>query len=131
VAALQQAGLQNLGSSPQHFTGWVPDGYGGSANTPCFGIETLASPCLVAAVGFLHGGTSAEETTDFAVTVLVATVTEDSQYSHLQELEPVRLGSLQLDRAINELSERINSELPGIIAQYLTICREIGVPRKR
>jgi hypothetical protein len=42
---------------------------------------------------------------------------------------PFRAGSPQLDHAITKLNTQINTELPAIIADYLTTCRETGVPR--
>jgi hypothetical protein len=129
MAAVQQSRLQNMGSPPQHFNIWVPDGYGGSQDLPCWGIETLASPRLVASIGVFFKLPSVEETTDLAITALFATVTEDSQQTLFQEIEILHAGPLQLDQAINNMSGKFNNELPAIIAHYLTTCREAGIPR--
>ncbi|HCU97632.1 MAG TPA: hypothetical protein DHU96_34945 [Actinobacteria bacterium] len=131
VGAVERSGLQNMGSVPRDFKHWVPDGYGGSANMPCWGIETLASPLLVASIGVVHKLPSAEDTTDLGITAMLATLTKNSQHIYLQELEPFRSGSLQLDQAIDKLGRKINTELPAIIAHFLTTCREIGIPRKQ
>ena len=129
MAAVERSGLQNMGSAPHHFNLWVPDGYGGSADVPCWGIETLASPHLVASIGIFFELPSVEETTGRAITVLFATVTEDSQQTLFQEVETLHGGPLQLDRAIDKMSGKISTELSGVIAHYLTTCREAGVPR--
>ena len=62
---------------------------------------------------------------------MIATVTERTQHTYFQQLEPFRTGSPQLELAIAKLNAKINTELPAIIAHYLTTCREQGVPRNQ
>jgi Protein kinase domain len=129
MATVEESGLQNMGSVPRNFENWLPNGYGGSQNLPCWGIETLASPRLVASIGVVHRGPAAEDTTDFGVTAMLTMVTEGTQHVYLKEFEQFCAGSLQLDQIIETLSAKINTELPGFIAHFLTACREIGIPR--
>jgi hypothetical protein len=128
-AALKKAGLHNMGSVPENFTAWPGGAYGGSTTMPCFGIDTLASPLLIAAIGVLRKRTEPEGTTNLLLSAMLATVTEHAQHTYFQQLEPFRAGSTQLDHAITRLSTKINTELPAIIAHYLTTCRKEGIPR--
>jgi serine/threonine protein kinase len=130
MAAVEKSGLRNMGSVPRTFEPGALDGYGSSVSVPCWGIDTLASPILVAAIGIHHKLPSFEETTDLAITATIAVLTESSQHSYLQEMEQCRSGSVTLDQAIDKLESEINTKLPTIIAKFLTTCREIGVPRK-
>jgi Protein kinase domain len=129
IAAFKESGLHNMGSAPEHFKAWPGETYGGSWTTPCFGIDTLASPLLIIAIGVLRKPPEPEDTTNLLVGAMVATVTEHAQHTYFQQLEPFRAGSTQLDHAISKLSTKINTELPAIIAHYLTTCRKAGVPR--
>jgi hypothetical protein len=130
MAAVEKSGLRNMGSVPRTFKPGALDGYGSSISVPCWGIETLTSPILDAAIGIHHKLPSFEETTDLAITATIAALTESSQHTYLQEMEQCRSGSVTLDQAIDKLESEINTKLPTIIAKFLTTCREIGVPRK-
>jgi serine/threonine protein kinase len=129
MAAFKEAGLHNMGSAPEQFKTWSGEAYGGSWSTPCFGIDTLASPLLIAAIGVFRELPEPEDTTNLLLGAMLATVTEDAQHTYFQHLEPFRAGSTQLDHAITRLSTKINTELPAIIAHYLTTCRKEGIPR--
>src|SRR5262245_55031106 len=50
---LLQAGLQQVGG-PRQIQGWSSEEYGGAAQTPTWGIGTIASPWLAAAFGAVH-----------------------------------------------------------------------------
>jgi hypothetical protein len=130
MAAVEKSGMRNMDSVPRTFEPGALDGYGSSVSVPCWGIETLASPILVAAIGIHHKLPSFEETTELAITATIAVLTGSSQHTYLQEMEQCRSGSITLDQAIDKLESKINTELPTIIARFLTTCREIGVPRK-
>lgn len=129
IAAVKQSRLDNAGSAPENFKNWPGETYGGSTSTPCWGIATLTSPVLVAAIGVLRKLPEPEDATNLLLGAMIATVTEQSQHTYFQQLEPFRAGSTQLDHAITKLSEKINTELPVIIAHYLTLCRKEGIPR--
>jgi hypothetical protein len=122
MAAFEAAGLQNMGSVPENFTAWPADAYGGSTTTPCFGIETLRSPLLIAAIGVLRELPEPEDTTNLLLGAMLATVTEHTQHTYFQQVEPFRAGSPQLDRAIAKLNTKINTVLRAIISHYLTTC---------
>src|SRR5205823_10702248 len=85
MAAVEKSGLRNMGSVPNTFEPRALSGYGSSVSMPCWGIETLASPILVAAIGIHHKLPSFEETTDLAITATIAALTESSQRTYLQE----------------------------------------------
>jgi serine/threonine protein kinase len=129
MAAFEESGLHNMGSVPEHFNAWPGETYAGSWTTPCFGIDTLASPLLIAAIGVVRELSEPEDTTHLLLGAMLATVTEQAQHTYFQQLEPFRAGSPQLDHAIATLSARINAELPAIIAHYLATCRKEGIPR--
>jgi hypothetical protein len=101
-----------------------------SGSEPCWGIETLASPCLVAFVGVIHRAQPAEDLADLGVIALIMMQTADSQHVYLKEVEYFRSESLHLDQIIDRLGAKINAELRGIIANFLTACRETGIPRR-
>jgi len=128
MGAVEQSGLRNMGSPPRDVEGQAPDNYGGSGSQPCWGIETLASPCLVAFIGVIHRAHPAEDLADLGVTALIMMQTVDSQHLYLKEVEYFRSGSLHLDQILDQLGAKINAELPGIIAHFLTACREAGIP---
>jgi hypothetical protein len=127
---MEQSDLQNIGSPPIDIYGYAPDNYGASGSEPCWGIETLSSPRLVAFIGVIHRAHPTEDLADLGVTALIMMQTADSQHVYLKEVDFFRAGSLRLDQIIEELGAKINTELPGIIAHFLTACREIGVPRQ-
>jgi serine/threonine protein kinase len=129
MATVKQSGLHNAGSAPENFKSWPGEAYGGSTTMPCWGIATLTSPILVAAIAVLRKLPEPEDTTNLLLGAMIATVTEHSQHTYFQQLEPFRAGSSQLDHALTKLSEKINTELRAIIAHYLTICREQGIPQ--
>ena len=97
---------------------------------PCRGIETYVSPCLAASIGVFFRAKLVEDLRDAGVTVMIVMLTADSQHTYLEEAEHFRLGSLHLDQIIDQLGAKINVELPGIIAHFLTACREIGILRQ-
>jgi serine/threonine protein kinase len=129
MAAFKESGLQNMGSVPENFTVWPGETYRGSTTTPCFGIENLRSPLLIAAIGVFRKLPEPEGKTNLLLGAMLATVTEHAHHTYFQQLEPFRAGSPQLDHAIATLSAKINTELPAIIAHYLTTCRKEGIPR--
>lgn len=131
MAAAEQAGLRNFGSTPPNFKNWPGEAYGGTTTTPCWAIDTLASPVLVAAIAVLRKLPDPEDTTNLLLGAMLATVTERSQHTYFQMLEPFRAGSVQLDHAISKLSTKINTELSTIIAHYLTTCRQQGIPHRQ
>jgi hypothetical protein len=130
MGAVEQSGLRNMGSPPRDIEGQAPDNYGTSGSQPCRRIKTLASPCLVAFIGVIHRAQPAEDLADLGVTALIMMQTADSQHVYLKEVEYFRSGSPHLDQIINQLGAKINAELPGIIAHFLTACRESGIPRR-
>jgi Protein tyrosine and serine/threonine kinase len=130
VAAVERSGLQNMGSVPGDFQGWFPDNYGGNANLPHWGIETLASPRLIASVGTVHRAKPTEDLAYLGVTLMLVMLAGDSQHIYLREFERFRAGSLHLDQILDQLNAKINAELPGILAHFLTACREHGIPRQ-
>lgn len=131
TAAVKRSGLDNSGSTPQYFKSWPGETYGGSTTTLCWGIATLTSPVLVAAIAVLRKLPEPEDTTSLLLGAMIATVAEHSQHTYFQHLEPFRAGSTQLDHAITKLNQKINTELPAVISHYLTICRKIGTSRTR
>jgi serine/threonine protein kinase len=130
MAAVEQSSLRTIGSPPRDIEGWVPENYGISGSQPCWGIETLASPCLVAFIGVLLRARPAEDLADLGVAAVIAMLTADSQHIYLERVEHFRAESLHLDQIIEQLGASINAELPGIIAHFLTACREAGIPRR-
>ena len=128
-AGMQAAGLTSIASAPRTIAGFPPSNYGGTALLPCWGIDTIASPWLAATIGAAHRSEPATDLNDLAVMFALALMTPDSQHNYLQEFERFRSGSLRLDQIIEQLVEKIWATLPQVIADFLTACRETGVPR--
>jgi len=129
IAVVEKSGLRNGGSVPRDIEGWLPSGYGSSASVPRWGIETLASPCLVASIGVIHRAQPVQDLGDLGVAAAIAMMTADSQHIYLEEIEHFRSGSLHLDQIIEQLGAKINAELPRIIQEFLTACGKIGIPQ--
>jgi hypothetical protein len=127
--AMAQAGLQIMGGGRQ-IAGWPPEDYGGGAGLPCWGIGALASPWLAASIGAVHRSQPVEDLEDMAVTFILALMTADSQRNYIEAFEKFRPGSLRLDQIIDWLRAMTAEKLPYIIADFLTVCRESGVPRQ-
>ncbi|MGH4015914.1 MAG: protein kinase domain-containing protein [Pseudonocardiaceae bacterium] len=135
--AMKQAGLSTVSFVPRTPDNladrapdnWVPENYGGGANLPRWGIETLSSPWLAASIGVVHRAQPEEDLEDLAVTAVLAMMTPDSQHTYIQEHRHFRPGSLRLDQIMGELKAQFDRELPGIIAHFLTTCKQIGVSR--
>jgi len=128
-AAMGQVGLQSVGSGPRHIEGWSSETYGGGASTPCWGIGTIASPWLAAAIGGVHRSKPVPDLEDTAIVFVLALMTPDSQYTYLREFERFQPGSLRLDRIIEQLASKISVSLPEVLAHFLTACKETGIPR--
>lgn len=128
-AAMGQAGLQNIGSGPRDIEGWSSETYGGGATVPCWGIDTIASPWLAAAIGAVHRSQPVPDLEDMAIVFVLALMTPVSQHTYLREFERFRPGSLRLDRIIELLATKISAALPEVIAHFLTACKERGIPR--
>lgn len=109
--------------------GWTSETYGGGATVRSWGIDTIASPWLAAAIGAVHRSQPAPDLEDMAVVFVLALMTPGAQHTYMQEFERFRPGSLSLDPIIAQLAVRIRNKLPEVIAQFLTACREKGVPR--
>lgn len=130
-SVVESTGMRPVGSGPRTIEGWPPVNYGGTANLPCWGIETLSSPWLAACIGLVHRAQPKDDLDDLMVTVLLAQMTPDSQHNYIESFERVRPDSLVLDRVIEQLKDQMGRELPAIIAHFLASCREAGVPRGR
>jgi len=126
--AMAQAGLQVVGGSRQ-IEGWPPENYGGGAGLPCWGIGTMASTWLAASIGAVHRSQPVEDLEDMAVTFILAVMTSDAQRNYVEAFEKFRPGSLSLDQIIDSLRAMTAEKLPSIIADFLTVCRESGIPR--
>lgn len=127
--AMKQAGLSPFFRASRSPDNWLPENYGGGASQPCWGIETLSSPWLAASIGVAHRAQPEEDLEDLAVTALLTMMTPGSQHNYVQEHRNFRPGSLQLDQIIGELKAQFDRELPGIIAHFLTACKQIGASR--
>jgi hypothetical protein len=62
------------------------------------------------------------------VTVVLALMTPHSQHDYIRITESFRADSLGLDHIIERLRAQIDSNLPDIIAHYLTACKQSGRP---
>jgi serine/threonine protein kinase len=127
--AMAQAGLQSTGGGRQ-IAGWPPENYGGGAGLPCWGIGTLASPWLAASIGAVHRSQPTEDLEDMAVAFILTLMTQDSQRNYIEAFKKFRPGSLRLDEIINSLRATTAEKLPYIIADFLTVCRDSGIPRQ-
>jgi serine/threonine protein kinase len=130
MATVEKTALRNIGSPPKPIDFGPPDDYGRGGSMPCWGIDTIISPWLAAIVGVAHRTRPAEDLSDLGVWVIIAVMTEDSQHNYLDEFEHFRAGSLHFDQVVAQLAAKINSELPGIIQEFLTACGKIGIPRR-
>jgi len=129
VAKIKETGLRLAGSPPSTIEGWPPVNYGGSAQQPCWEIETLSCPWLAASIGVVHRAVPAEDLEDLAVTVVIARMTPGSQHTYLTDFQQFRPGSLRLNQIIAELRARIENALPGMIADFLSSAKQTGRPR--
>jgi hypothetical protein len=128
-SAITQAGLVQVDCIPRDLAGWPPPNYGGSANRPCWGIETLASPWLATSIGVVHRAQPVNDLEDLAVTLVLALMTPVSQHNYIEAFERFEPGSLQLDRIVSWLKSQVLGELPEILAHFLSECGRNGVPR--
>jgi serine/threonine protein kinase len=128
-AAMASAGLQDFAGGDNPIRDWSSEEYGGGATLPTWGIGSLASPWLSAAIGAVHRSQPIQDLDDMAVVFILARMTAESQDDYIREFKRFRPGSLSLDRAIAEIASMITEMLPGIIADFLTACKESGVPR--
>jgi serine/threonine protein kinase len=91
-AAMEQAGLRNIGSGPRQVEGWTSEIYGGAATLPCWGVDTIASPWLAAAIGAVHRSQPVPDLEDMAVVFVLALMTPDTQrviHASLQKCRPI------------------------------------------
>src|SRR5262249_17246392 len=128
-AAMEQVGLQDIGSGPRPIEGWSSETYGGGATIPCWGIGTIASPWLAAAIGGVHRSQPVPDLEDMCIVFVLALMTPDPQHSYMRDFERFQPGSLRLDRIIEQLVSKISATLPEIIAHFLTACKEMGISR--
>jgi hypothetical protein len=108
---------------------WTSETYGGGATLPCWGIDSIASTWIAAAIGSVHRSQPVPDLEDMAVVFVLALMTPDTQHTYMREFDRFRPGSLRLDRIIEQLASEIGAALPEVIAQFLTACKETGVPR--
>jgi hypothetical protein len=131
IANLEKAGLRNFGSPPRDIdSNAFPRHYGSSISQLCMGVDNYVRPCLVVRGGLFFRRNGVEDFRDNGLTVMIAMLTADSQHTYLEEAEHFHPGSLHLDQIIEQFQAKINAELPGIVAHFLTACKEIGVPRR-
>jgi serine/threonine protein kinase len=129
TVAFAQAGLQHVFEKRPIF-GWPPKDYGGGATLPCWGISTLASPWLAASIGAVHRSQPAPDLEDMGVTFILALMMPDSQYNYIDVFEKFRPGSIRLNQILDSLSSMTAMKLPVVVADFLTACRESGIPRQ-
>jgi hypothetical protein len=131
VTALQSAGLRltNFQDQDWQMDGWPPAGYGGSANLPRWGIDTLRSPWLAACVGVVHRVQPSEDLRDLAVTLTLARMTSEAQHDYLSRFESFDAESDQLNRIVKGMWQDLEEKLPTIIEDFLGECVTAGVPR--
>lgn len=128
-AAMEQVDLQNIGSGSRQIEGWSSETYAGSATIPCWGIGTMASPWLAAAIGAVHRSQPVPDLENMAIVFVLALMTPDSQHTYMHEFERFQPGSFRLDRIIEELASKVSATLPEVIVHFLTACKEMGIPR--
>lgn len=131
MAAVQSSGLRlaNFEDQDRQMDGWPPEGYGGSANLPRWGIDTLRSPWLAATVGVVHRVQPSEDLQDLAVTVTLARMTPRAQHDYLSRFEPFDAASDRLDEVVKGLWQELEEMLPTMIQAFLAECATAGVPR--
>ncbi len=100
--AMQQAGLQKLQRDQQRIEGWQVEDYGGSHVLPCWGIDTIASPWLSAAIGGAHRETPVKNIRDMVAVFVLALMTPGAQHTYIREVEFSTLESLRLDHIIED-----------------------------
>jgi hypothetical protein len=127
--AVESIGLQSVDCGGSYVDGWPPTEYGGASNVPCWGIGTLASPVLAASVGVVHRSQPEEDLEDLAVTFILAKKSISGQHNYLEFFERFRPGSLGLDRIIERVRAELENSLPDVMADFLTTCKNSGVPR--
>lgn len=129
LTAVQSSGLRQGIFEDRQMDGWPPASYGGSADLPCWGIDTLRSPWLAASVGVVHRSEPSENLQDLAVTVVLARMTSDAQHDYLSRFEPFESGSDRVDEIVEGLWSELEEKLPTIIEDFLGECATAGVPR--
>lgn len=128
-AAIASSGLRLGVFEARSLEGWMPDGYGGSATIPTWGIETLPSPWLAFAVGVAHRANPAEDLRDLAVTAVLARMHLDGQHDYIRRFETFESGSEKLDQLIDQVRSDVQGRLPAILEDFLVTCTESGEPR--
>lgn len=128
-AAIESTGLRLGDFSEQPLDGWPPAEYGGAANLPRWGIETLTSPWLAASIGVVHRAQPAEDLKDLAVTFVLARLAPHHQHTHINRFERFKPGAPELTEIIDRLRREIENQLPSIIESFIEECRTAGVPR--
>lgn len=131
MTAIQSSGLRltNFQDQDRQMDGWPPAGYGGSANLPRWGIDTLRSPWLAACVGVVHRVQPSEDLGDLAVTLTLARMTSEAEHDYLSRFESFDAGLDQLNGIVKGLWQELEEKLPTIIEDFLGECVTAGVPR--
>ena len=136
---LESSGLQRGGwpTGSTRMARWPHgDDYGGGWSTDYWGIDTLASPWLELAAGTFERVTRVPDDSERQIGVLLALRTASSednpngtQEDYYYFFESFRLGSIGLDRLVEQAKAGFNTQLPAILAKFLAACKAIGVPR--
>jgi hypothetical protein len=131
MAAVQSSGLRlaNFEGQDRQMNGWPPEGYGGSANLPRWGIDTLRVPWLAASIGVVHRVQPSEDLRDLAVTVMLARMTPEAQHDYLSRSESFEAGSHRLGEIVKGLWRELEDQLPAVIEDFLGECTTTGMPR--
>lgn len=127
-AAMQEAGLQSLQRDQRYIEDWNVEDYGGGYSLPCWGIDTIASPWLSAAIGGAHREKPVKNIRDMVAVFVLALMTPDSQHTYTREVEFFTLESLRLDSIIEDIKQKVAAQLPEVIAHFLTACSEVEQP---
>jgi serine/threonine protein kinase len=125
---MQQSGLQKLQREGPQIEGWQVEDYGGSCVLPHWGIDTIASPWLSAALGGAHREKPVKNIRDMIAIFVLALMTPESQHTYMREIEFFTLESLRLDHIIEDFKAKIAAGLPEVIADFLTACNEAEQP---
>jgi hypothetical protein len=130
TSAIASTTLSHHSDADRQIEGWYSADYGGSGSLPSWSIPTLRSPWLTAFIGVVHRTQPVTDLTKLKVRVLIATMMADgTQKNHADITEEFVLGSIQLDRIIRDVQTEVMDALPAIISDFLTTCKESGIPR--
>jgi serine/threonine protein kinase len=127
----RQAHLDRHGG-PRNIEGWSSDTYGGVAQTPSWGIGTIASPWLGTAYGTVHRSHPDTDIEDSYAVFVLAKMTPDSQETYIFERIPFNPDSpISLEQAIAKLTETISANISAAVLQFLTACRTEGIAQNQ